>query len=128
MIKEVKHLKYKSSREFFKKISKDFNLEEHNKKILILACECLDQINTGQKILEKEGNYYKNRFEELRPNPALKEIKDNKSIFLRYMKQLNLDVEFRTEAGAGHPPEYLVKKKKSKRKQEMDNEFEKLLD
>jgi len=104
MIKEVKHLKSKSSRDFFNKISNEFELEDHNEKILILACECLDVIEEGRLKIEKEGAFYTNRFGEPRTHPAIKVIDNNKIIFLRLIKQLGLDLE--SERGVGRPTDY----------------------
>lgn len=128
MIKEVKHLKYKGSRDFFNKICNDFTLEDHNKKILILACETLDKIEEAQRRLKKEGSYYISRFGEPRSHPALKEVKDNKALFLKLIKQLELD--FEESNGVGRPPEYSIKKRrKTKRKKlsKEDNAYEKML-
>ncbi|MBA7492305.1 hypothetical protein ES702_02854 [subsurface metagenome] len=92
------------SKEFFKKVINEYALEDHHIKILVLMCQCLDQIELARIRIEKEGSYYTNRFGEPRPHPALKEFKDNKIIFARLIKQLDLDVEPRREVG--RPPGY----------------------
>ena len=104
MIKKPPKFLSTKSKEFFREVINQYALEDHHIKILILACECLDQIETARLMIEKEGSYYINRFDEPRPHPALKEFKDNKLIFTRLLKQLDLDVEPRREVG--RPPGY----------------------
>lgn len=104
MIKKAPKFLNTKSKEFFREVINQYQLEDHHIKILILACECLDQIEEARIQIEKEGSYYINRFDEPRPHPALKEFKDNKIIFIRLIKQLDLEVEPKKEVG--RPPGY----------------------
>ncbi|MBA7493145.1 hypothetical protein ES702_03700 [subsurface metagenome] len=94
MVKAPKHLS-KSSRDFFNKVSKKFELKDHHIKILNLklACECLDRIEEARLQIEKDGAYHTDRFGQPKSHPALQIEKDNKIIFDRLIRELNLDIE-----------------------------------
>lgn len=92
MVKAPKHLS-KSSRDFFNNVSKNFELEDHHIKILMLACECLDRIKEARLQIEKDGAYHTDRFGQPKSHPALQIEKDNKIIFDRLIRELNLDIE-----------------------------------
>jgi len=99
MIKKAPKFLSAKSREFFREVINVYQLEDFHIKLLILACESLDQIEIARLQIEKEGSYYINRFDEPRPHPALKEFKDNKIIFAKLIKQLDLEVEPKREVG-----------------------------
>ena len=98
----VDHLS-KSSRKFFLKIMNQFELEDHHLEILSKACECIDRINEARLRIDKDGPYFKDRFSQLKPHPALKTEEQNKVIFARLIRELGLDVEPGT-GEVGRPP------------------------
>jgi len=133
MIKRSPQFLGKKSKEFYKKVINAYQLEDHHIKILLLACECLDQIEIARLRIEKEGSYFISRFREPKTHPALKEFKDNKLIFAKLIKQLNLDYEVTDEVG--RPGSYSLKKrrkqvigKSNSADDEAEKAFEKLLD
>ena len=90
------------TKEWAQEILDGFELEGHHMKLLILACEALDRISEAREVIAKEGAYYRDRFGKPKTHPALAVEKDNKIIFARLMRELNLDIE---PAGSmGRPP------------------------
>jgi len=102
MIKQTNHLS-KESKEFFNKITKQYNFEDHHIKLLILACECLDRIGEARRAIEKTALIYLDRFNKPKVNPAAKIEAENKIIFARLIRELNLDIE-EPNRSPGRPP------------------------
>lgn len=101
MARAPKHLS-KKSKDFFNKIVREYDLEEHHIKILILACECLDRIEQARKVIKKTALIYSDRFNKPKINPAAKIESENKIIFARLIRELCLDIEAPGEVG--RPP------------------------
>jgi len=101
MVKPPDYLK-KSGKKFFKEISNTYELEEHHLKILALASQCLDRLDQARSQIESEGIFLKSRFDKLYLNPATKLEKENKVLFARLIRELNLDIEL--PKGLGRPP------------------------
>lgn len=102
MIKAPEYLS-KNSKDFFNKIIKEYSLEEHHIKTLILACECLDRIEEARLQIETDGAYFEDRFQKPKPHPALKTEEQNKIIFTRLIRELGLDIE-QGNRESGRPP------------------------
>jgi len=100
-MKAPKHLS-KSSKKFFKKTMESYELENHHIKLLILACESLDKIEHARKAIAKTALVYMDRFDRPKVNPAAKVEIDNKAIFIKLLKALELDIEPPGEIG--RPP------------------------
>lgn len=87
------HLK-KGGRKFWKKVLNDFEIEDgHHLMLLENACQCLDRIDEAQAEIEKEGAYFTDRFGQPKEHPAHKTERDNKILFARLVRELNLDIE-----------------------------------
>ena len=84
-----KHLKV-AGKEFYRKIAGQYPLTAAEVEVLIMACECLDEIADAQDIIASQGITYKDRFGEDRPRLQLKIIKDSRIVFNRMVKTLNL--------------------------------------
>src|SRR4030066_1057552 len=100
MIKAPNYLR-KETKEWFEKVLKDYELEDHHIKILTLACECLDRITEARLQIKEDGAYYQDKLKP-KPHPALKIEAENKIIFARLLRELNLDVE--SPGAIGRPP------------------------
>lgn len=92
----------KESKDFFNKIVEEYEFQEHHIKTLIMACECLDRIEEARLRIKKDGAYFEDKFHKPKPHPALKTEEQNKVIFARLIRELNLDVE--SPGGIGRPP------------------------
>ena len=89
----------KAGLKFRKQILKDFVIEErHDLKRLDLAAHCLDRIAECQDIVKKEGLIILDRFEQKKEHPAAKIERDNKTLFVRILRELGLDLEKQEES------------------------------
>lgn len=57
------------------------------------AMESFDRMRAAQKTIDKEGMTFKDRFGQIRINPATAVERDAKSSMLHALKQLNLDFD-----------------------------------
>lgn len=100
-MEKIGHLK-PESKKFFKAISSAYSdFEEHHYKILLKACECLDRITDAQVAIKKDGAFYEDKGKP-KAHPGLKVEVDNKILFARLMRELNLDYE--PPGNVGRPP------------------------
>jgi P27 family predicted phage terminase small subunit len=96
-----KHLS-KGSKDFYNKITKQYELEDHHLKILKLACESLDTIEKCRESISKTGLIYLDRYGKPKVNPAAKLEAENKILFARLIRELSLDIE--SPGAIGRPP------------------------
>ena len=88
-----KHLSQEAS-ELWRSILKEYTFEDaHDFKTLALCCECVDTINAARAALDKDGHFIINRFDEIRPHPALAVIRDHKILYAKLIKALKLGDE-----------------------------------
>jgi phage terminase small subunit len=87
-----KHLS-KKAKELFQDITADYDLESHHIEILRLLCECLDRLEVCRKQLKRDGVFIVNRFGESKIHTALREEREQKVLFARLARELNLDLE-----------------------------------
>ena len=90
------------TKKWLKTVIKDYDLEGHHMKILIAAAEAWDRITEAREIVTKEGAYILDRFGQRKAHPALKVEIDNKTLFARLIRELNLDIE--PPKAPGRPP------------------------
>ena len=74
---------------FWQSVLSDFSLEEkHHFELLKQACHCLDTIETARKAIETDGEYVDGK-----PHAGLKIIKDHRTLFVKVLRELSLDIE-----------------------------------
>ncbi len=78
---------------FWKQINQEFELEFHHLKLLQQACHCLDRISQAQDAVKAAGPYHADKNGIPRPHPGLKVELENRSLFLRCIRELCLDIE-----------------------------------
>jgi phage terminase small subunit len=86
------HLKT-ATKEWISKILNNYELEDHHINLLILAGECWDRIIEARAEVKKEGAYYKDRWGCPKSNPALADERNNRIVFARLLRELNLSEE-----------------------------------
>jgi len=80
-----------SGKQFYKDIMVTWDITDaHDIKKLILACRCLDEIDQDEKTVGREGRIIKDRFGQAREHPASRAIRENKILFCRIVRELNL--------------------------------------
>jgi phage terminase small subunit len=68
-------------------------LEEHHIKMLLIACESWDRCVSARETLDKEGLVYFDRLGNPRARPEVRIENDNRILFLRAVRELDLDAE-----------------------------------
>jgi P27 family predicted phage terminase small subunit len=92
----------KNSKQFFKSILKEYELEAHHIEILTQACHALDRLQEAQKSIQKHGSYYLDRFKKPKILPAVEVEAKYMVIFKNLIRELGLDLEPPKEPG--RPP------------------------
>lgn len=75
--------------------------QSHDLERLFQACGCLNEIFEAEKIVKAEGAFIEDRFRQKKEHPAMKQIRDNKNLFCRIVRELGLDIH---EVGESRPP------------------------
>jgi P27 family predicted phage terminase small subunit len=92
------------SRRWWREIVTDYELEAHHLRLLQAACECWDRVLQARAAVERDGAYYRDRFEQIKPHPALAEERQSKVLMARLLRELALDVEAPNDS-VGRPPQ-----------------------
>lgn len=94
----------KDTRQWYRQMVSTWAFESHHVRLLQLACEAWDRSVEAQKVIDKKGLTYIDRFGSPHPRPEVK-VKENATAqFAQLIKQLGLDVD---EAHpVGRPPEF----------------------
>jgi len=79
-------------REFYQQIAQEYDLESHRLKLLRLACECYDRAEAARLEIEKAGITFTDRYGSIKQNPACKIEADNKTLFARLLREMQLDI------------------------------------
>lgn len=96
------HLSAESKR-WWRRIVADFDLEAHHLRLLQAACECWDRVLEARAAVDRDGAYYTDRFQQIKPHPGLAEERANKTLMARLLRELALDVEAPNDS-LGRPP------------------------
>ena len=91
-LKKIEHLQ-KDTQKWVKQICKDYELESHHEKLLILAAESWEKAQSARETLLECGDYFENRHGEIRPHPGIKTQNDSMIRFARLMRELGLDMQ-----------------------------------
>lgn len=87
-----KHLR-PPTRQWWRSIVRDFELESHHLRLLRLCCESWDRCQEAREVLAKEGLTYDDRFGQPRSRPEVAIERDSRVSFARLLRELALDVE-----------------------------------
>ena len=71
----------------------ELDTEKHKRKLLIQAGETLDRIDHARKVIEREGAFWTDTEGRPRKHPALDCERNDRIVFARLLRELNLDVE-----------------------------------
>lgn len=80
-----------ATRNFWRGIVTEFDLEAHQLKTLEAACQSWDRFVQARKILDREGLTFVDRLGNVRARPEGKIEVDSRTAFLRAMRELGLD-------------------------------------
>ena len=83
----------KDTRRWWRSIVREWNLEEHHRRLLTLLAESWDRIVEARERIEDDGAYIEDRFGQLKAHPALAVGRQERIAFARLLRELDLDVE-----------------------------------
>jgi P27 family predicted phage terminase small subunit len=66
-------------------------LEDHHRRVLVLACEAWDRAQQARKTIAREGATYRDRFGSPRKHPAVSIEENACTAFARLVRELNLN-------------------------------------
>lgn len=81
------------ARRLFDSVLKLYELEEHDRAILVKALEAWDRSEQARRQIEADGLMVTSRLGESKPHPLLATERDSRTAFLAAMRQLGLDYE-----------------------------------
>ncbi len=87
-----KYLKAQT-REWWLYVFNTYELESHHIKLLTLAGEAWDRCQEARKAIAKHGLTFTDKFGQVKVRPEVAIERDNKIIFARLIRELNLDTE-----------------------------------
>jgi len=77
-------------------------LEEHHRRLLVLAGEAWDRSTNARTIIDQQGAVYFDRFGQPKIRPECLIERDAKATFARLLRELDLDLE--GPAASSRPP------------------------
>ena len=99
--KAPKHLR-PETRRFWQSVVRDYMLEDHHMKLLLLTCEALDRCAEARDRLGAEGLTVGTGDGSQKAHPLIAVERDARIAAMRGLRELDLDAE--TSPDARHPP------------------------
>jgi phage terminase small subunit len=99
-MKAPEHLQ-EPTRQWFERVTADYELEPHHLRLLTLAAEAWDRCVQARVALAEHGLTYDDRFKQPRARPEVAIERDSRIAFARLLRELALDIE---EPDAPRPP------------------------
>ena len=91
-----------AGRAFWSKAMKENDLTAaHDETRLLMACKCLDECAAIEAQIEADGRFVRNRYNSLIEHPGLKGLRDFRTLFVRIIREMGLDLE---PPGESRPP------------------------
>jgi phage terminase small subunit len=90
-IKPPKHLR-PATRRWFAGVLKQYELEEHHVRLLVLASEAFDRCVAARQAIDEHGMIFIDRFGAPRQRPEIAIERDSRLSFTRLIRELDLDV------------------------------------
>jgi len=81
------------TREWFARVTSDYDLEPHHVRLLTLASEAWDRCVQARTALAEHGLTYTDRFGAPRSRPEVAIERDSRLAFCRTLRELALDIE-----------------------------------
>jgi P27 family predicted phage terminase small subunit len=95
----------KPQRDLWRSVVERYELELHHLRLLKLLCEALDRAEEARLSLVRDGAYVRDRFDQLKPHPALTVERDSRASAAKLARELSLDgtraIQTRTTTGRG---------------------------
>lgn len=94
----------KPGRDLFKRLVMDYAITDAGGlALLTTACECLDRMRQAQAAIQEHGALVRDRYDQLKNNPACVLERDARNGYLAALKALQLDIEPGVKQAPGRP-------------------------
>jgi len=90
-----------ATREWWRSVVSEYDLEPHHLRLLTLAGEAWDRCRQAREALAESGLIYEDRFGQPRARPEVAIERDSRIAFARLLRELGLDIQ---EPGDSRPP------------------------
>lgn len=80
------------TRRWVNSIQKEFELESHHRRLLILCGQAWDRAQEARDIVKKEGLIILDRFSQQKPHPGVTIERDSMITFARILREIGLDL------------------------------------
>lgn len=81
------------AKQWWKRLHAEFDLDDAGAAFLLeTALRAFDRMNEAAALIGKHGVVIADRYQQLKPNPAVTVERDSRAAMLAAFKQLNLDV------------------------------------
>lgn len=97
--RDLKH----AGKAYWKAVTREFQLDDAQLITLSEACRCLDLAWDADAVVRRDGLTVEAKGGRLHPHPCIGTARDCRSVFIRLVKSLNLDLE-PLHDGVGRPP------------------------
>jgi phage terminase small subunit len=87
-----------AGRRFWLDVTADFDLEPHQEKLLLVACDALDRANQARLVVDAQGLMVDDRYGSPKPHPLIAVERDARVVFMRALRELALEEEPPPEA------------------------------
>ncbi len=81
-----------STKRWFARVVRDYELDEHHCRLLTLACEAWDSAQVARAIIAREGLTFTDRWKQPHARPEVGIERDARIGFSRLLRELSLDV------------------------------------
>ena len=82
-----------TTRKWWRNVVGEWELDEHHRRLLTLACESWDRGQQARGVLKRKGAYYVDRFGQPKDHPAVAVERDARIAFARLLRELDLDTQ-----------------------------------
>jgi phage terminase small subunit len=91
-----------ATRRWFSDVCETWSLEEHHRRLLVMAARSWDEAEAAAAVIRRDGLVITMPSGARRPNPAIRIANEARAVFMRAIRELDLDLE--PPAEAKRPP------------------------
>ena len=82
-----------ASRDWWEKVNSEYQLEDHHRRLLTLACESWERAQQAREAIKKHGLVFEDKAGQPRARPEVAIERDSRVVFARLLRELDLEGE-----------------------------------